>query len=52
VLRDHRDLGEINRITLLQSIRAVRLALWDEAQQRLVSFREAKAQIGRAAQTA
>ena len=52
VLRDHRDLGEINRITLLQSIRAVRLALWDEAQQRLVSFREAKAQIGRAARTA
>ncbi|HJS06859.1 MAG TPA: fatty acid desaturase [Pirellulales bacterium] len=44
VLRDHRSLADINKVTLLQSIRSVRLVLWDEAGRRLVSFREAKAQ--------
>ena len=33
-----RDLG---RVTLRDSLRCVRLALWDEEQSRLVSFREA-----------
>jgi acyl-lipid omega-6 desaturase (Delta-12 desaturase) len=42
VLRDHPDLDGIGRLTLLQSLRCVRLVLWDEDRQRLVSFREAR----------
>lgn len=41
VLHDYPDLGVIGRLTLIQSLRCVRLVLWDERQQRLVSFREA-----------
>ncbi len=40
VLRDYPSLSGLNRINLLQSLRCPRLALWDEARQRLVSFRE------------
>jgi omega-6 fatty acid desaturase (delta-12 desaturase) len=40
VLRDHPDLDGIGRLTLLQSLGCVRLVLWDEDRQRLVSFRE------------
>jgi acyl-lipid omega-6 desaturase (Delta-12 desaturase) len=40
VLRDYPDLGRIGRLTLLQSLECVRLVLWDEGRQRLVSFRE------------
>ena len=39
-LRDHPELRGVGRITLLQSFRCVRLVLWDEAQRRLVSFRD------------
>ncbi|MBI3433597.1 MAG: fatty acid desaturase [Proteobacteria bacterium] len=39
-LRDHPDLHGVSRLTLLQSFRCVRLVLWDEAQRRLISFRE------------
>ncbi len=39
-LRDHPELRGVGRITLLESFRCVRLVLWDEAQRRLVSFRE------------
>jgi omega-6 fatty acid desaturase (delta-12 desaturase) len=42
VLRDHPDLRNVNRLTLFQSFGCVRLVLWDEAQRRLVSFREAR----------
>jgi acyl-lipid omega-6 desaturase (Delta-12 desaturase) len=42
VLRDHPDLAGIGRLTLLQSLGCVRLVLWDEDRQRLVSFREAR----------
>ncbi len=45
VLRDHPDLRGISRITLFQSLSCVRLALWDETQRRLVSFRDARASI-------
>jgi omega-6 fatty acid desaturase (delta-12 desaturase) len=38
VLRDHPDLCEVGRLTLLESFRCVRLTLWDETQRRLVSF--------------
>ena len=43
VLRDHPELRDVGRLTLLQSFRCVRLTLWDETQRRLVSFREAAA---------
>ncbi len=43
VLRDHPELREVGRVTLMQSFRCVRLVLWDEAQRRLVSFREVRA---------
>jgi omega-6 fatty acid desaturase (delta-12 desaturase) len=41
-LRDHPQLREVGRLTLLQSFRCVRLVLWDETERRLVSFREAR----------
>jgi omega-6 fatty acid desaturase (delta-12 desaturase) len=40
VLRDHPDLANIGRITLMESLRCVRFALWDEDQKRLISFGE------------
>ncbi len=43
VLRDHPELGDISRLTLLQSLSCVRLTLWDEDRRRLVSFSEARA---------
>lgn len=42
VLRDHPELRGIGRITLLQSLRCVKLVLWDERAGRLVSFRDAR----------
>jgi omega-6 fatty acid desaturase (delta-12 desaturase) len=41
VMRDHPHLQSIGRVTLGESLRSVRLTLWDEARQKLVSFREA-----------
>ena len=43
VLRDHPELRDVGRLTLLESFRCVRLVLWDERQRRLVSFREVRA---------
>jgi acyl-lipid omega-6 desaturase (Delta-12 desaturase) len=43
VLRDRPELGDIGRLTLVQSLNSVRLVLWDEEQRRLVSFRELQA---------
>ena len=45
VLRDHPSLEGIGRLTLLQSFSCVRLVLWDEGQQRLVSFRDAPPEL-------
>lgn len=42
VLRDFPELTEVGRVTLLQSLRLAPLALWDETEQRLVSFRQAR----------
>jgi acyl-lipid omega-6 desaturase (Delta-12 desaturase) len=42
VLRDYPELSFIGRLTLVQSFRCVWLVLWDEGQQRLVSFGEAR----------
>jgi len=38
VLKDHRELGDVGRVTLLESLRSVRLVLWDEERRRLVSL--------------
>jgi omega-6 fatty acid desaturase (delta-12 desaturase) len=40
-LRDHPELRDVGRLTLMQSLHSVRLVLWDERHSRLVSFREA-----------
>jgi omega-6 fatty acid desaturase (delta-12 desaturase) len=37
-LRDHPELFSANRLTMLDSFRSVRLALWDERERRLVPF--------------
>ena len=42
VLRDHPELRDVGRLTLRQSLGCVKLVLWDEARQRLVSFKEAR----------
>jgi omega-6 fatty acid desaturase (delta-12 desaturase) len=42
VLRHHPELRETNRLTLRHSLQCFRLALWDEDERRLVSFREAR----------
>jgi acyl-lipid omega-6 desaturase (Delta-12 desaturase) len=49
VLRDHPDLEGIGRLTLFESFKCVRLVLWDESRQRLVSFREARQDCARIA---
>lgn len=42
VLRDRPELGEVGRLNLLQSIKTLRLVLWDEEARRLVSFRDSR----------
>jgi omega-6 fatty acid desaturase (delta-12 desaturase) len=41
VLRDYPELRDLGRITLLDSLRCVKLVLWCENRRKLVSFREA-----------
>ena len=43
VLKDHPELHDIGRITFLDSLRGVKLVLWDEDTRRLVSFRDVRA---------
>jgi len=40
VLRDYPELRNINRMTLLDSLKTIPLALWDETRLRMISFRE------------
>lgn len=42
VLRDHPDLANVRRMTLMESFSCLRLRLWDESRRHLVSFREAR----------
>jgi omega-6 fatty acid desaturase (delta-12 desaturase) len=42
VLRDYPELKDTNRISLRESLACLHLALWDEHNQRLVSFRQAR----------
>ena len=45
VLREWPELGNVQRLTIRESLGCVRLTLWDETNQRLVSFREAAAAL-------
>ena len=40
VLRDFPELQKAGRLTFRQSLKTIRLALWDEKERRLISFRE------------
>jgi len=40
VLRDYPELQNFGRVTFLQSLRAIRLSIWDEERQQLISLRE------------
>ncbi len=42
VLHDHPELKDVGRLTLVESFRCVRLVLWDESKQRMVSFRDVR----------
>jgi len=42
VLREQATLANASRVTLWQSFKCARLALWDDTQRRLLSFREAR----------
>jgi omega-6 fatty acid desaturase (delta-12 desaturase) len=42
VLREQIRLAQVSRVSLLESVRCARLALWDDCQNRLISFREAR----------
>ncbi len=44
VIEDYPELAETGRMTLLESLRCVRLTLWDEDRRRLVSFRDVRRQ--------
>jgi omega-6 fatty acid desaturase (delta-12 desaturase) len=44
-LRDHPGLGNVGRLTLVQSLACVRLALWDEATRRLITFGELRTRL-------
>jgi omega-6 fatty acid desaturase (delta-12 desaturase) len=43
VLKEHPELSAMSRVGFWESFRCARLALWDEAKGRMVSFREARA---------
>ncbi|MEP5151485.1 fatty acid desaturase [Planktotalea sp.] len=43
VLRDHEELVDCGRMTLMQSFKCAKLDLWDTERNKLVSFKEAKA---------
>ncbi len=42
ILQDHPELASLGRMTLMDSLKSVKLILWDERSQRLVSLREAR----------
>jgi omega-6 fatty acid desaturase (delta-12 desaturase) len=45
VLRDYPEFKDFSRVTLLDSLKGVRLVLWDEKGQRLVSFKQMRASL-------
>ena len=46
VIRDHKPLADANRMTLRDSLACPRLNLWDEDQQKLLSFKQAHTKDG------
>ena len=52
VLRECPELRDVGRLTLMESFRCVRLALWDDVHRRLVSFREVRVQAATIGATA
>ncbi|MCB2136914.1 MAG: fatty acid desaturase [Rhodobacteraceae bacterium] len=46
VLRDHAELVNFQRMTLMESFACVKLQLWDEDKRRLLSYAQAKAAYG------
>ena len=44
-LREHRELWQLNRLTIRESLPAAWLALWDEEKQKMVSFSQLREQI-------
>ncbi|MGV6801956.1 MAG: fatty acid desaturase [bacterium] len=42
VLRDHPKLAQIRRLTIWDSLKTIRLKLWDEQERRLVTWKEAR----------
>jgi len=42
VMKAHPELEQVGRLTFLQSLKCIPLALWDENAKRLVSFRDAR----------
>jgi omega-6 fatty acid desaturase (delta-12 desaturase) len=46
VLSDHADLVVAQRLTLRESLRSVKLHLWDDKRKRLTSFQEARQHYG------
>jgi acyl-lipid omega-6 desaturase (Delta-12 desaturase) len=51
VIREHPELEAMSRLTLWDSIKCVRLVLWDETRKKLISFRELR-ELRAAAQSA
>ncbi len=46
IIKDHPTLSENQRLTIRESLASVKLHLWDEAERRLVSYKEVKAKYG------
>ncbi len=42
VLRDYPELADVGHLTIWQSLSCIKLVLWDEATEKLVSFRQAR----------
>jgi omega-6 fatty acid desaturase (delta-12 desaturase) len=42
VLRDHKELVEVSRMTIRESLKCASLDLWDAERNRLISFRQAR----------
>ena len=46
IIKDHPALSENQRLSIRESLKSVKLHLWDEAERRLVSYKEVKAKYG------
>jgi omega-6 fatty acid desaturase (delta-12 desaturase) len=47
IIKDHPSLSENQRLTIRESLASVKLHLWDEAERRLISYKEMHARYGR-----